>query len=58
MADHRHRYGRHLIALPRYRRTGKREQAHEHLTAATTMYRDMSMTHWLEQTEKEMGKPR
>jgi hypothetical protein len=25
----------------RYRRTGKREGAHEHLTTATTMYREM-----------------
>jgi hypothetical protein len=24
-----------------YRRTGKREQAQEHLTTATTMYREM-----------------
>src|SRR5262245_18407262 len=26
-----------------YRRTGKREQAQEHLTTATTMYREMEM---------------
>jgi class 3 adenylate cyclase/tetratricopeptide (TPR) repeat protein len=37
------------------RRTGKREQAQEHLTTATTMYREMGMTYWLEQTEKETG---
>ena len=37
------------------RRTGKREQAQEHLTAATTMYREMGMTYWLEQGEKEIG---
>ena len=37
-----------------YRRTGKREQAQEHLTTATTMYREMGMTYWLEQAEKEM----
>ncbi len=30
-------------------RTG--EQAQEHLATATTMYRDMGMTHWLEQAE-------
>jgi tetratricopeptide (TPR) repeat protein len=34
-----------------YRRTGKREQATEHLTTATTMYREMGMTYWLEQAE-------
>jgi uncharacterized protein HemY len=32
-----------------YRRTGKREQVREHLTTATTMYREMGMTYWLEQ---------
>ncbi len=31
------------------RRTGQREQAQEHLTTATTMYREMGMTHWLAQ---------
>jgi tetratricopeptide (TPR) repeat protein len=35
------------------RRTGKREQAQEHLTTATTMYREMGMTYWLEQAEGE-----
>jgi tetratricopeptide (TPR) repeat protein len=37
-----------------YRRTGKREQAEEHLTTATTMYREMEMRFWLEQAEAEM----
>jgi class 3 adenylate cyclase/tetratricopeptide (TPR) repeat protein len=37
-----------------YRRTGQREQAHEHLTTATTMYREMGMTYWLEQAEAEL----
>jgi len=37
-----------------YRRTGKREQAQEHLTTATTMYREMDMRFWLEQTEAEI----
>jgi class 3 adenylate cyclase/tetratricopeptide (TPR) repeat protein len=37
-----------------YRRTGQREQAHEHLTTATTMYREMGMTNWLEKAEIEM----
>src|SRR3989442_4885516 len=36
------------------RRTGKREQAQEHLTIATTMYREMDMRFWLEQVEKEL----
>jgi class 3 adenylate cyclase/tetratricopeptide (TPR) repeat protein len=36
-----------------YRRTGKREQAQEHLTTAVTMYRDMDMRFWLEQAEAE-----
>jgi tetratricopeptide (TPR) repeat protein len=35
------------------RRTGKREQAQEHLTTATTMYREMGMTYWLEKAEAE-----
>ena len=33
------------------RRTGKREQAHEHLAIATTIYREMGMTYWLEKAE-------
>jgi len=36
-----------------YRRTGKRQKAEEHLTIATTMYREMEMTHWLEKAENE-----
>ena len=35
--------------------TGKREQARDHLTTATTMYREMDMRFWLEQAEAEMG---
>ena len=31
-----------------YHRTSQREQAQEHLTTATTMYREMGMTYWLE----------
>ena len=34
----------HLGLGKLYRRTGKREQAQEHLTTATTMYREMDMT--------------
>jgi class 3 adenylate cyclase/tetratricopeptide (TPR) repeat protein len=45
----------HLGLGKLYRRTGKREQAHEHLTTATTMYRKMGMTYWLEQAEPELG---
>jgi DNA-binding SARP family transcriptional activator len=45
----------HLGLGKLYRRTGKREQAQEHLTTATTMYREMGMTYWVEQAEKEMG---
>jgi len=35
------------------RRTGKRQEAREHLTTATTMYREMDMRFWLEQAEAE-----
>ena len=41
----------HLGLGKLYRRTGKREQAQEHLTTATTMYREMGMTYWLEKAE-------
>jgi tetratricopeptide (TPR) repeat protein len=44
----------HLGLGKLYRRTGKREQAQEHLTTATTMYREMGMTYWLEQAETEL----
>ena len=37
-----------------YWRTSKRDQANEHLTTATTMYRDMDMSFWLETAEAEM----
>jgi hypothetical protein len=36
------------------RRTDKREEAREHLATATTMYREMGMTYWLEQAEAEV----
>ena len=36
-----------------YRRTGKHEQAQEHLRTATTLYREMDMRFWLEQAEAE-----
>jgi tetratricopeptide (TPR) repeat protein len=44
----------HLGLGKLYRRTGKHEQAREHLTTATTMYRNMGMTYWLGQAETEM----
>jgi hypothetical protein len=37
-----------------FRRTGEHEQAREHLTTASSMYRDMGMTYWLEKAEAEM----
>jgi len=36
-----------------YRRAGKREQAREHLTTATTMYREMDMPFWLAAADAE-----
>jgi hypothetical protein len=43
------------LALGRLsRRTRRRQEAQEHLTSATTMYRDMGMTYWLEKAEAEM----
>jgi hypothetical protein len=36
-----------------YRRTGDPQQAQEHLTTATAMYREMGMTHWLEKLAKD-----
>jgi class 3 adenylate cyclase/tetratricopeptide (TPR) repeat protein len=44
----------HLGLGKLYRRTGERGPAREHLTSATTMYREMDMTYWLEQAEAEM----
>ena len=43
----------HLGLGTLYRRTGKREQAHEHLATATTMYREMDMSYWLERAGAE-----
>ena len=45
----------HLGLGKLYRRTGQPDQAQEHLTAATTMYREMDMQFWLEKGEAEMG---
>jgi hypothetical protein len=38
-----------------YRRTGKRDQAQEHLSTAATMYREMGMRFRLEHAEAELG---
>jgi tetratricopeptide (TPR) repeat protein len=37
-----------------YRRTGERQQAQEHMTTATAMYREMDMGFWLEKAEVGM----
>jgi tetratricopeptide (TPR) repeat protein len=44
----------HLGLGKLYRRTSKRDQAHEYLTTATNMYREMDMRFWLEQAEAEL----
>jgi tetratricopeptide (TPR) repeat protein len=43
----------HLGLCKLYLRTDKREQAREHLTTATAMYREMGMSYWLEKAEAE-----
>ena len=43
----------HLGLGKLYRRTGKRDEAQEPLTTATTMYREMDMRFWLEKSEAE-----
>ena len=45
----------HLGLARLSRRTGKREQAQEHLTTATTMFREMDMRFWLKQAEAEIA---
>ena len=44
----------HLGLAKLFRRTGKREQAHDHLATAATMYRELEMRFWLEKVEAEM----
>jgi tetratricopeptide (TPR) repeat protein len=44
----------HLGLGKLYRRTGKREQAREHLTTAVTMYRAMGMRFYLDQAAAEV----
>jgi hypothetical protein len=47
----------HLGLSKLFRRTGNRAKAEEHLTTATTMYREMDMRFWLEQAEAELQRP-
>jgi class 3 adenylate cyclase/tetratricopeptide (TPR) repeat protein len=44
----------HLGLSKLYRRTGKQQDAQEHLTTASTMYREMGMTYWLEKVQAEL----
>jgi tetratricopeptide (TPR) repeat protein len=43
----------HLGLGKLYGRTGQRELAQGHLTTATTMFREMGLTYWLEQAEAD-----
>jgi hypothetical protein len=45
----------HLGLGKLYRRTGQREQARDHLTVATTMYREMDMAFYLAQAETHLS---
>jgi hypothetical protein len=45
----------HLGLGKLYRRASKREQGHEHLTNAMTLFREMDMNFWLEMAEMEMS---
>jgi tetratricopeptide (TPR) repeat protein len=47
----------HLGLGKLYRRLGKSQEAQEHLTTATTMYREMDMQFWLDQAETANGHP-
>ena len=47
----------HLGLGKLYWHTGQREQGHEHLSTAATMYREMDMRFWLEKAELEMKEP-
>jgi hypothetical protein len=38
-----------LVSPKMHRDSGKREQAHEHLTITSAMYREINMTSWVEQ---------
>jgi DNA-binding NtrC family response regulator/tetratricopeptide (TPR) repeat protein len=45
----------HLGLGKLYRGAGKRQQAHEHLTAAAALYGEMDMRFWLEEMERAPG---
>ncbi|MGQ0579155.1 MAG: tetratricopeptide repeat protein [Betaproteobacteria bacterium] len=45
----------HLGLGKLYARTAQREEASEHLTKATAMYREMDMRCWLEQAQAALG---
>jgi len=45
----------HLGLGKLYRHTGKRVERDQHIATATTMYREMGMTYWLEKAEEEIG---
>jgi hypothetical protein len=45
----------HLGLGKLYRRTGDPRKAHDHLTSATTLYREMEMSFWLEKAGAELG---
>src|SRR5262249_5434553 len=56
--------GKRPLAPPRppppgklYPRPGKSAPARQHLATATTMYREMGMTYWLEQAEAQIREP-
>ena len=44
----------HLNLAKLSERTGDRDEAQNHLTAATAMYRDMDMRFWLERVESKI----
>jgi class 3 adenylate cyclase/tetratricopeptide (TPR) repeat protein len=48
----------HLGLGKLYRRTGKRQEAHEHLTTAATLYREMDIRVYLQQAEAELASDR
>ena len=45
----------HLGLGKLYRRTGKPQEAHQHLSTAATMYREMDMSFWLPQAETHLS---
>jgi hypothetical protein len=38
--------------------TDKSDEAREHLTTASTLYREMDMPYWLQKAEAELGRLR